>query len=99
MNKLYADLVKATEKAFDKYYNGKIELCCVSDEIDAILQKKYTKGGQVLYLHCIWPEDDDYAEQLEAIIENTMRWKVVDYAVYQNDTDNNVIVLAEILKR
>ena len=36
MNKLYADLVKATEKAFDKYYNGEIELCCASDEIDAI---------------------------------------------------------------
>lgn len=99
MNKLFADLEKATEKAFNKYYNDKIELCCVSDEIDAILQKKYTKNGQVLYLHCIWPEDDDYAEQLESIVENTMHWKVVDYAVYQRDMDNNVIVLAEILER
>lgn len=99
MNKLYEDLKKATEKAFTKWEADKIELCEVSDEIDAILQKKYTKNGQVLYLHCIWPEDDDYAEQLEAIVENTMRWKVVDYAVYQRDTDNNIIVLAEVLER
>lgn len=99
MKNLFADLEKATEKAFDKWENDKIELCEVSDEIDAILQKKYTKNGKVLYLHCIWPEDDDYAEQLEAIVENTMRWKVIDYAVYQRDTDNNLIVLAEVLER
>ena len=98
MKNLFADLVKATEKAFEKYYNGKLALNLVSDEIDAILQKKYTKNGQVLYLHCIWKEDDDYAEQLEAIVENTMRWKVVDYAVLERTTDD-LIVLAEVLER
>ena len=98
MNNLFTDLVKATDKAFEKYYNGKLALNLVSDEIDAILQKKYTKNGQVLYLHCIWKEDDDYAEQLEAIVENTARWKVVDYAVLERTTDD-LIVLAEVLER
>lgn len=98
MKNLFTDLVKATDRAFDKYCNGKIELNLVSDEIDAILQKKYTKNGQVLYLHCIWKEDDDYAEQLEAIVENTMRWKVVDYAVLER-TESDLIVLAEVLER